>query len=153
MIIRTLLTPDTIITITRVVKGTESRSVTTKTVAEALRHEPVGNDFATMGGTIVVSAQLADGSDTTVVYDGRCCYACIDDIDRTLVILPAEILDARISAGLTQTAAAELIGKTCRAWQYWESGERKMDAALFELFTMKIAPLFDARIAAAIANL
>jgi putative transcriptional regulator len=52
---------------------------------------------------------------------------------------PEEIKAARIASGLTQTAAAELIGKTCRAWQYWEVGERPMDPALWELWQLKAA--------------
>lgn len=55
--------------------------------------------------------------------------------------VPADILAARQAANLSQTAAAALIGKTLRAWQYWEAGERKMDPALFELFRIKIVGL------------
>lgn len=40
-------------------------------------------------------------------------------------------------AGLTQTAAAVLIYKKLRTWQQWEAGTRKMDPALWELWTMK----------------
>ena len=38
---------------------------------------------------------------------------------------PAEIRAAREAAGLTQTAAAIIIGSTMRAWQDWESGARR----------------------------
>ncbi len=51
---------------------------------------------------------------------------------------PAEIKQSRKDAGLTQTQAAALIGKTLSAWQRWEYGSRKMDSALFELFTIKL---------------
>lgn len=44
----------------------------------------------------------------------------------------SQVLAARQAAGLTQTAAAALIGKTLRAWQYWEAGQRKMDPALWK---------------------
>jgi len=47
---------------------------------------------------------------------------------------------------LSQTAAAEFIGKPLRTWQNWEAPvdsqeNRAMDSALFELFTLKIAAL------------
>lgn len=55
-----------------------------------------------------------------------------------------EIKAARIASGLTQTACAALIGKTCRAWQYYEADEsvkshRSMDPALWELWKIKLA--------------
>ncbi len=48
-----------------------------------------------------------------------------------------EILAARERAGLTQTAAGELIYGSLRTWQDWESGERRMHPGLFELFLIK----------------
>lgn len=48
-----------------------------------------------------------------------------------------QIKQARTDAGLTQTQAAAVIYKKCRAWQQWEAGDRKMDAAFFELFLIK----------------
>lgn len=51
---------------------------------------------------------------------------------------PEKIKQARKDAGLTQTQAAALLYKTCRAWQKWESGEAKMDKAFFELFKIKV---------------
>jgi len=50
---------------------------------------------------------------------------------------PAEILAARTAANLTQTEAAAKIGGTLRAWQNYESGERRMHPGLFELFRIK----------------
>lgn len=55
-----------------------------------------------------------------------------------------EIRAARKRAGLTQTAAAALIGKPLRTWQGWETAEgiaahRKMDAALWELWLLKVS--------------
>ncbi|WP_126223439.1 helix-turn-helix domain-containing protein [Burkholderia ambifaria] len=50
---------------------------------------------------------------------------------------PAAIKAAREAAGLTQSAAAELLYKTARAWQWWEAGDRGMDPALWELFLLK----------------
>jgi putative transcriptional regulator len=51
---------------------------------------------------------------------------------------PEQIKQARTDAGLTQTQAAALLYKTCRAWQKWESGEAKMDRVFFEYFLNKI---------------
>ena len=50
---------------------------------------------------------------------------------------PAEIRQAREAAGLSQAAAAALVHTTCRVWQQWEAGDRKMHAAFWELFTIK----------------
>jgi putative transcriptional regulator len=50
---------------------------------------------------------------------------------------PDEIIAARKAAKLTQTAAAALVYATCRAWQLWEAGDRKMGAASWELFRIK----------------
>lgn len=43
---------------------------------------------------------------------------------------------ARLSAGLTQTQAAGLIGATLRAWQEWEGDRRNMPPAKYALFCM-----------------
>jgi len=51
---------------------------------------------------------------------------------------PEQIKQVRKQAGLTQTAAATLIYKKLRAWQQYEVGDRKMDAAYWELFLSKI---------------
>lgn len=48
-----------------------------------------------------------------------------------------QIKQARRDAGLTQTEAAELIYKGCRAWQQYEKCDRAMDAAYWELFLIK----------------
>ena len=50
---------------------------------------------------------------------------------------PSAIKEARRRAGLTQTQAAALVGVKLRAWQYWEDGGRKMDAAKWELWEIK----------------
>lgn len=50
----------------------------------------------------------------------------------------AEIRAAREECNLTQSEAAELIHCTMRAWQQWESGERRMHPAFFELFEIKV---------------
>jgi DNA-binding transcriptional regulator YiaG len=50
---------------------------------------------------------------------------------------PAQIKSARLAAGLTQTQAARLVHGTCRMWQYWESGDRRMHPAIWELFRFK----------------
>ena len=50
---------------------------------------------------------------------------------------PADVKSARIAAGLTQTRAAAVIHKKLLAWQRYESGDRSMDCALYELFMLK----------------
>lgn len=50
---------------------------------------------------------------------------------------PDEIKAAREAAGLTQTAAGELVHTTCRGWQLWEAGDRRMHPAFWELFQIK----------------
>lgn len=55
---------------------------------------------------------------------------------------PAEVIKAREAAGLTQTAAGELIYSTLRAWQNYEKapgeeGHRRMHPQLFEAFLVK----------------
>ena len=50
---------------------------------------------------------------------------------------PADVKSARIAAGLTQTRAAAVIHKKLLAWQRYESGNRAMDCALYELFMLK----------------
>ena len=63
--------------------------------------------------------------------------------NRSRVKIPASnpdkevIRSSRISAGLTQTQAAEIIYSGLRQWQKWESGEHKMHPGLFELFLKK----------------
>lgn len=54
---------------------------------------------------------------------------------------PKEIRAAREAAGLTQTEAGALIYKTLSAWRKWESGERAMDPAFWELFQRKLNEL------------
>jgi len=51
---------------------------------------------------------------------------------------PAEIKTARESVGLTQTEAADLVHTTCRTYQQWEAGDRRMHPAMWELFNIKI---------------
>lgn len=51
---------------------------------------------------------------------------------------PDAIRRARREAGLTQAKAASLVWRTARNWQQWESGERKMDYALWVLFTIRV---------------
>ena len=50
---------------------------------------------------------------------------------------PADVKSARVAAGLTQKQAAAVIHKTLLAWQRYESGDRAMDAAYWELFLIK----------------
>lgn len=60
---------------------------------------------------------------------------------------PALIRTTRLALGLTQVQAGELVGcatqvkasgrKDCKTWRAWESGEREMPAAKWELFQIK----------------
>ena len=50
---------------------------------------------------------------------------------------PEQVKQARATAGLTQKQAAGLIHKKLLAWQRYESGDRSMDYALYELFMLK----------------
>lgn len=52
-------------------------------------------------------------------------------------ITPDMVKEARQRSGLTQTEAAELVGRTMRGWQNWERGKRTIDEAVFELFLSK----------------
>jgi len=50
---------------------------------------------------------------------------------------PAEIREARVTSGLTQTQAARKVQVSLRGWQQWEAGDRAMPPGLFELFMLK----------------
>ena len=50
---------------------------------------------------------------------------------------PEQIKKSRLNAGLTQAQAAAVIHKKLLAWQRYESGDRSMDCALYELFLLK----------------
>lgn len=52
---------------------------------------------------------------------------------------PAEIERLRKSYGLTQTQSGELVHTSCRVWQQWEAGDRRMHPAFWELFQLKAA--------------
>ena len=51
--------------------------------------------------------------------------------------VPEDIRAARLAAGLTQTAAGELLHTALQTWQQWEAGDRKMHPAVWELFRIK----------------
>jgi DNA-binding transcriptional regulator YiaG len=51
---------------------------------------------------------------------------------------PEDIAAYRIECGMSTAEAAALIYRTVRNWQQWESAERKMDPALWELFRIKV---------------
>ena len=54
---------------------------------------------------------------------------------------PDQIKAARQKAGMTQTQAADVIYKKVLAWQRYESGDRAMDYALYELFLLKTSQI------------
>jgi DNA-binding transcriptional regulator YiaG len=51
---------------------------------------------------------------------------------------PDEIRAAREAAGLSRLDAAALIYRSVRGWEKFESGERPLDPALWELWLLKI---------------
>ena len=56
---------------------------------------------------------------------------------KTIRPTATEVLAARQQSGLTQSQAADKIHTVCRVWQQYESGDRAMHAAFFELFLIK----------------
>lgn len=50
---------------------------------------------------------------------------------------PKMIRQARSGARVTQEQAAELVHVGARTWRMWESGDRKMHKAFWELFLLK----------------
>ena len=50
---------------------------------------------------------------------------------------PALIIQGRTDAGLTQTEAAAVVHSSLRAWQQWESGDRRMHPAFWNLFLLR----------------
>lgn len=50
---------------------------------------------------------------------------------------PSTIRTTRLSLGLTQSQAGELVGASARAWRAWEAGARVMPGAKWELFLIK----------------
>ena len=50
---------------------------------------------------------------------------------------PSTTRQARLSLGLTQQQAGELVGASARAWRSWEAGYRVMPPAKWELFLIK----------------
>lgn len=53
------------------------------------------------------------------------------------IITPKMVLSARTTANLTQKEAAALVYVDERSWQRWESGDRKMNRNVYELFLIK----------------
>jgi len=51
---------------------------------------------------------------------------------------PDEIRAAREAASLSRAQAAALVFCKTRAWDRWETGERKMHPAMWELFNIKL---------------
>lgn len=52
---------------------------------------------------------------------------------------PEQVLQERINADLTQTAAAQVVHAALGTWQQWEKGKRTMHPAFWELFLLKTA--------------
>ncbi len=51
---------------------------------------------------------------------------------------PEQIKILRKTLGIKQKEAADLVHVTIRAWQWWESGERAIPLAVWELFLIKV---------------
>jgi len=51
---------------------------------------------------------------------------------------PIQIKALRNSHSLTQTQAAKLVWMSCRAWQQFEAGDRRMSKTIWELFLRKL---------------
>lgn len=52
---------------------------------------------------------------------------------------PDAIKKLRAHGKLTQSAAGGLVHTTCRVWQQWEAGDRRMHPAMWELFKIKLS--------------
>lgn len=50
---------------------------------------------------------------------------------------PSTIRQARLSLGLTQQQAGELVGASARTWRAWEAGFRVIPGAKWELWVIK----------------
>jgi putative transcriptional regulator len=85
-------------------------------------------------GVAITEEEMASNA---VASFRECVIAAGWKLGQAAAPLPEQILQARQKAGLTQTEAAALIHKKLRSWQQWEAGDRVMDPALFELFTIK----------------
>jgi len=57
---------------------------------------------------------------------------------------PQKLKEVRASMGFTQREAAEMVHVSLRAWQLWESGDRKIPPGLWELCIIKagLHPLY-----------
>lgn len=51
------------------------------------------------------------------------------------------VKDFRAANNLTQVDCAALVHVTCRAWQMYEAGDRRMPAGLWELINIKLPPV------------
>lgn len=60
-----------------------------------------------------------------------------NDVARMTKPSPTQIKKVRKKAGLTQSDAANLVYRKLRTWQEYESGERGIDMAVWELFLIK----------------
>lgn len=50
----------------------------------------------------------------------------------------SQVRKAREAAGLSRDAAAALVYRSKRVWEKYETGERNMDAAVWELWQIKV---------------
>ncbi|MNQ49920.1 hypothetical protein D3C85_638420 [compost metagenome] len=59
---------------------------------------------------------------------------------------PEEIFELRTRLGVSQAAAADLVHHSAIAWGQWERATRKMNAAVWELFTIKAERMLAGRV-------
>ena len=84
------------------------------------------------------SASSANASGTSTPAPGASsASAPTRDSLATITPTPAQIRAARMLACQSQEQAAELVHVTGRAWRRWESGEREISGAAWELYLIK----------------
>ena len=84
------------------------------------------------------SASSASTSGTSTTAPGASsASAPTRDSLATIKPTPDQIRAARTLAGQSQEEAAQLVHVTGRAWRRWESGEREISGAAWELYLIK----------------
>lgn len=79
------------------------------------------------------NAQVSTGVKQECIFG----FLAKNSMDKNKNPLPSAIKEIRSEIGISQTAAAALVHTTCRTWQQWEAGDRRMHPAFWELFKIK----------------
>jgi DNA-binding transcriptional regulator YiaG len=82
------------------------------------------------------SSANAPGTSTTAPGASSASAPTRDSL-ATIKPTPDQIRAARTLAGQSQEEAAQLVHVTGRAWRRWESGEREISGACWELYLIK----------------